>query len=283
MARGDGLRVFLEPIPGQSARGILDTAGLLFQCPPLDEFSVDYAHSHTDYETLDNQHSKKGVPQLRTASFSTLVVDYGLYVVNDDAPEIEVVTDTLLKLTEAGDPFLLTVAHALPPRGYANWSLTLAGPELQMPATLRTLKVTEKAGEGDARYLDVAFSEYRDPVQSRSALGKRRAGGRSFPTTARLFADGTCRDEAGNAIGAPPQRPVTLYELARYFYGDSGAAADIQRANGLGSWGRSDALILAPRYKRLGGRTPAKIAIPKPRGVYAVKSTPQVTTGSAVR
>lgn len=282
MARSEGLHVLLEPIPGVSTPGLLDAPGLLFQCPPLDEFSIDYGHSHTDYDTLDSQHSRKGVPQLTTATFDTLVVDYGLFVIDDEAPEIEVITDTLRLVCQAGDPFLLTVAHALPPRGYANWSLTLAGPELQVPATLRTVRVSEKAGEGDARYLNVGFVEYRSPTQARSGLGKKRAGGRKFPTTARLFADGTCRDESDRKIANPPTRPVTLSELARHFYGDTARAVDIQRANNLGGWGRTDALIQAPRYRKLRGSAFAKLAIPRPSVPVVLGQTAQPTTGTAV-
>lgn len=281
MARGEGLRVKLDPIQGMSTPGLLDDAGLLFQCPPTDEFSVDVSHSHTDYETLDLQHSRKGVPQLQTVSFDTLVVDYGLYVIDDDAPEIEVISETLKLICLSGDPFLLTAAHALPPRGYTSWSAALAGPEVQWPATLRSLRITEKAGEGDARYLNVNFVEYRPPVQQRQELGKKRPGGRTFPTTARLFADGTARDASDHVLGTPLTDPVTLASLATYFYGDAARGADIQRANGLGDWGRNDPLIFHTKYRKLKSQTPAKLTIPRPTAPLLTSSSAQTTTGTA--
>ncbi|MET0604403.1 MAG: hypothetical protein ABW167_20625 [Baekduia sp.] len=280
MARGEGLRVKLDPIEGLSTPGLLDDAGLLFQCPPMDEFSVDVAHSHTDYETLDLQHSRKGVPQLETVSFDTLVVDYGLYVVDDDAPEVEEVSQTLKLICLSGDPFMLTAAHALPPRGFSSWSAALAGPEVQWPATLRSLRITEKAGEGDARYLNVNFVEYRPPVQKRQALGKARPGGRKFPTVARLYADGTARDSNDHVLGKALVDPVTLASLATFFYGDAARGADIQRANGLGNWGRNDALILHPKYRKLKSLTPAKLTIPKPSAPLLTSSSAQATTGT---
>ena len=62
-------------------------------------------------------------------------------------------------------------------------------------------------------------------------------------------------------LGTPVSNPVTLAMLASYFYGDAARGVDIQTANGLGNWGRNDALVLHPKYRKLKAQTPAKLTI----------------------
>lgn len=264
-AHGEGLRVKIQSIAGKTPKGVLES-GYYFQCPPLEEFSVDYAHSHTDYDTvLEGQFSRKGGVQLRSAQFSTLVVDWGLFTVAQDTAPIEELTATLIEVCEAGDPFLLTVAHRMPAGGFDNWGASMAGPELQMAATLRTLRVTERAGEGDARYMDVAFTEYRDPqIRSRQLKKKRgqkttRSGDRPFPITVELIYDGWSNRGGGfPAQGTLDGRdlsnkyripgPVTLISLAARYYGDPQQWRQIAVENGLGDWGAASPLHLHPRF-----------------------------------
>jgi hypothetical protein len=269
-ASTEGMHVIMEELFGVTPKDLIPDGGLLFQCPPLDEFSVDYAHGHTDYETIENQHSRKGVPQLATVTFDTLVVDYARFAVDQDAAEIETIRDTLKEVCLSGEPFLLTAAHQLPPRGYSNWSLVIGGPEVQMPATLRSLKVTEKAGEGDARYLAVSFVEYREPTLTRTTTGKKRSGGKTtFPTTVVLYGSGRTKWVRGTTLVdvpfvQPPLRPLTLGVLAKNFYGDSSRWRGIARANNIVSWGANDALITHPRFSALKDDVGIKILIPKP-------------------
>lgn len=257
----EGMKVEIRSIPGLSREDIIPDEGLLFQCPPLDEFAQDHAHSHTDYETINNQHSHKGVPQLSTVQFDTLVVDQGSFTIDPDPLTIEEYTDILKLICLAGDPFLLTAAHQLPPAGFVNWSLSLAGPELQMPATLRSLRIAERSGEPDARYLNVAFSEYRDPFVKTALLG-RRPGGKKFPTTAYLYWDGHATDADGRLLTSV-SKPLTLALLARYFYHDTAAARPIARANDISGWGVEDPLINYRTFRSMRIGTRMKIDIPK--------------------
>jgi hypothetical protein len=270
----EGLRVVLDPIPGLTMKGLLPASGFRFMCPPLEEFSQEYGHSHTDYDTLTYQHSRKGVPQLATFSFDTLAVDAGetedgrlmpTWLTDATPMDVEDVTLTLRKLVNHGTPFLLTVAHDLPPRGYDNWSLTQVGPEVQLPCTLRTLKVTEKAGEGDARYYSLAFTQYRrEEVSTAKKKGKGARGSKiKFPTHAYIYWDGRAIDADGSKIADPPASPLTLARLSRHFYKDATGAKAIAKANAIKGWGANDALIKLPKYKKLKKGQRAKITIPK--------------------
>lgn len=253
----EGLKVVLEPIPGVTSNNLLGRNGLFLQAPPTDTFSHDHSFSHNDYETVGGiQFSRRGAKQLAMVTFDTLVVDWANWAFYNGST-IEEISAALIEICESGDPVLLTASHDLPPGGYGNWSLALAGPEVQMQATLRTLKVEERAGEGDARYLNLSFTEYRDPNISR--LGAGRSGGKSLPTTVTLFMDGHATDAASSPIGNPPGDPVTLHMLAKRFYGDPSMWGTIARANRIKGWGGGDALVLYPGYqsmlKKGGGRT----------------------------
>lgn len=260
---GPGLRVHLSSVPGITEGGLLTTP-FVFQCPPMDEFSVDYSFSHADYDTATaGQFSRPGGLQLRTTSFDTLFVDFASFAITEDFPPIEDMTADLIELCETGSPFLLTVAHQLPPGGFSNWGLTLAGPELQMYATLRTVRVTERAGEGDARYSNVSFVEYRDPVVATFRLGKqvKRPGGKTFPRGVTMGPDGKGVTDKGFLL----QDVLTLSSLARSFYGKAEGAKWIAAANGLTDWGSNTPLIqhvrFGPNNRPIGG----KLTIPAPQ------------------
>ena len=267
MADGEGLRVQLQAIKGITDKGLLKRP-FFFQCPPLEEFSIEYAHSHTDYETVSaGQFSRRGGLLLRQTSFDTLFVDQGSFTVTPGGDEvdakIEVLIDELVEVVESGSPFLLTVAHQFPPLFFENWDLTEAGPELQMPATMRTLRVSEKAGEGDARYASMSFTEYRDPVVGRNLAGKRRGGGTELPLTGSIvsggfftYADGT---QLKQVKGGPRSAgPVALVTLSKKFYGTPNLARHIGGENGLGSWGVETPINQHPKYKKGG-----KLKIPR--------------------
>lgn len=273
----EGLKVVLEPIPGLTRKDLLGRNGFFLQTPPLDEFSRDYGHSHTDYETVSTgQFSRKsGGRNLRTITFDTLVVDFATWAFYDDSP-IEQITAKLIEICESGDPVLLTAAHDLPHGGYGNWDLTLVGPEVQYPATLRTLRVAERAGEGDARYMNLSFVEYRDPNVDRTGLGgSKRAGSKNLPTTVTLFMDGHATSAAGKAVGKPPSKPVTMALLAKTFYGDPTAWKLIAETNAIRGWGANDALVLYPGYRTMlkkgGSRAPLPSHASKFRDVRVAK------------
>lgn len=271
---GEGLQIILEPLEDLTQAGLVPAEGLFFQCPPLEEFTIEHNHTFTDYDTPRlGQMSRKGGRQLITATFDTLVVDWGTYTLLDVDVEIEDFTDKLRRINRSGTPFLFTAAHQQPPGGYQNWTLTLGGPELQMAATLRALRITERAGEGDARYLNCAFVEYRDPVVGERELGKApRRGGKKFPVTGQIDRrtgvfryvpkGGSSRIEVRGRLktdGDPLPTAVTLADLAQHFYGNPGLARHIALANGLTDWGQHSSLYKHPRWRNGGSiKIPAR-------------------------
>lgn len=256
----EGLRVTMEPIPGVTGEEAFDgRPWFFFQCPPLEEFAVEESYSYSDYDTIgDGQFSRKGGEQLTTVSFDTLLVESGGYTLWDTSadvtpgfyPDVEDMIDWLRSILKAGEPFLLTAAHEIPALGYDSWSLTQIGPELQMPATMRTLRVSEKAGEGDARYVSASFSEYREAVVGRTRSRRGRKAKALTPDYPLLRKSGLAYDKLGRRIGTPPEDPVTLARLARHYYKDEARWRQIAGANNLGAWGATHALILHRKYLR---------------------------------
>ena len=244
----EGLKVTMEPIPGQTNPDLLGRNGIFLQTPPIDNFPIEYGHSHTEYQTIrEGQFSRKGGRNLRTTTFDALVLDYATWAFYNGV-DVEDITAKLIEICESGEPVLLTVAHDLPGLGYENWNRVAAGPELQWPATLRTLRVEERAGEGDARYTNLSFSEYRDPDVSRFAMGRK---GGKLPATVTLYMDGSATDDHGKRIGNPPLEPVTLHLIARFYYGDPARWGSLARANAIKNWSGSDALVYYPGYRSM--------------------------------
>jgi hypothetical protein len=259
-----GLHIKLQAIRGITKKNLLREA-FVFQCPPLEEFGVEYGFTHADYETVSSgQYSRPGGVLLRTLAFDTLFVDYATWALRQDAPPIEDMTEELVELVESGSPFLFTAAHRFPPGGTtAGWGLTLAGPEVQMPATLRSLRVVERAGEGDARYANMTFTEYRDPVVSRAGMKRERGGGRAWPATVVFDSRGRAYDRVNgveNLIG--PQnnglgKPATLDHISRH-YGvgkDGQRLVPVQRimdVNNIPNWGPTTPLLQWKEGKWIG-------------------------------
>jgi hypothetical protein len=266
----EGLRVKIEPIPGLTGKNLMGRDGFYFQCPPLEEFAPVYGYTHTQYDTIrKGQFSRKGGRKLRTVSFDTLVVDFANWTVVARLVEIEEFNNKLIRLSESGDPFLLTVAHQMPPRGYDDWGETLAGPELQMEATLDEIRVAEKAGEGDARYMSVSFTEYRDPFTEREAKGKARRPTKKFPKTVLLQRDGRASDkETGLPIGDPPAQPLTMARIAKFYYHDTSEWRTIatHNKNKITNWGANDSLLIFFETRKNKKNWPVKITVPAPPG-----------------
>lgn len=265
---GDGLRVRLMAVPGLTGREL--SSGALaepfrFQCPPLNSFSVEYAYSHTDYETVGlGQVSRKGGRQLRTVSFESLFVDFGTWTVatlagekgETTASKIALSLERLAQIVESGDPFQLTVMH---PDGFDSVAEGLredALVELDMWATMRSFSQEERAGEGDARYVSVSFTEYVEPLVSRRTKRRKRKS-KTWPRTHRLTENDTLRS------------------LARSYYGAPEAWRIIARENGMGRFSASDVIV-----NRTALKVGAKISIPDPGSdePEVLSSSSQVTT-----
>jgi hypothetical protein len=156
-----GLAVTLSREKNQTAPGLL-AKPFLFQVPPLDSFQVQSSYSYVDYDTVRlGQFSRASGSQLTTVEFNTLLLDYSTsYGVRPDywAGDPLEVADELNLILDLGTPVRLVCINA-----------DVGTTELNMPATLRGLSVEQRAGEPDARYVNVQFTEWKS-----AALTRRR-------------------------------------------------------------------------------------------------------------
>lgn len=227
--RSDGLKIKLTRVAGLTPANVLDTP-YYFQCPPEDEVTLSFGHSSTDYTVIpsqdDGDFQRVGGRQLRTAAFSTLVVDWGGFILADhfarnfDAGTftIETLVNNLIEVSEKGAIFRVTASH------------NLRGVEWSWLATLPDLGVVERAGEIDARFLNITFKEWRKGISQ-----AKRVGGKTWPKTHVLT------------------KTDTLYNLARHYYGKTGAgrpgATAIAKANKIRNWGFGTPLVNSKRFK----------------------------------
>lgn len=252
---GEGMRVLMRRIEGLTAKGLLRKP-FLFQCPPTESIRIGYAYNHEEYQTVGSgTFSRPAGRQLYQVAFGTLLVDYkprwSLLDPFDErerfVPNPLLMRDELVEILESGTPFRLACHQAVYWHGKydVNW-----------PATLRSLNVDERAGEIGTRYLDVSFTEFRDPTVQRRAKGHARKGppkgggaaGHRLPATVELRADGSGRG-GGHAFAGP----VTMYSLARYFYGSPSRWRSIAQRNGL------DVAPARPLYQPPAYPAPARI------------------------
>ena len=208
----DGLRVSLHRIRKHTARNILKEP-FRFQVPPLENFSWEQAFNWTDYDTIEEgTFSRKGGRALRVVSFETMFLDYAMpwtmWAIQPDDPAWEGVPDPLAatqdlrQIMNSGTPFRLIVNQ---PRLWGD------APDIEMNATLRNVRVEQRAGEVDARYTNVEFVEWRDV----DLHGKRKGHHRGLPTRHKI-------DKHTNR---------TLRDLGKKYYGEASGWRRIVPAN----------------------------------------------------
>lgn len=299
-----GLSVVLRPIRGLTRRGLLRHP-FHFQVPPLDEFGWDVAHGWSDYEAIrKGQFSRSGSRQLRTMTLRSLVVDYnpswaswagghrhmgggdltpghaplrvtdplgnptgttsganGAQPMQEPggiAPNPRRVADQLTRLCHAGTPMRLIV-----------WNRALYNkPDVDMPITLRSVSVRERAGEPDSRYFNLTFTEYREAQQERRGYGKNRR--HELPALVRVNRNGVAVElEHGDEELRRGQRhkigsadnPATLRKLSKHFYGHTRGWRRIAAKNGLRNVNAERDLGAVVRRKK--GRKYLRLTIPR--------------------
>lgn len=255
-----GLRVRLSRAAGYTAKGLLETP-FRFQVPPMEEFSQQYAFDHSEYTTLKSgMFTRPTSRQLIQIQFQTMFLDYNVEWEawhTKDSP-IDATRD-LRRLVNTGTPFRLFV------RNPALWADEK--PDVDMLAVLKSLTVSEKAGEPDARYVDVAFQEWRPPeVIKRKQLGKKtkdkqKRPGRSqpkTPATVWVHPSGECNTRNKKWTAS---KPVTLNGLAVYFYGRSAYWRTIARKNNIEGVASKD--NLGTYVTRVNNGKALKLTIPK--------------------
>jgi hypothetical protein len=272
---GEGLLVTLYGINGITDPDVLKVP-FYFQCPPLEDFTVSESFNWTTWNTLN--HGDMASPSGRTLAqinFQTLFLAYpasftffsavsgvGLAHPNPRSRSAE-----LRRIMRQGTPFGLVVGNvALYDTPDVHWGPNAAGGGGNA-AVLISLDVSERAGEEDARYLNVGFQEYRDPHLTRRKLGKHtHKHGRGTPVTITVHKDGHAVE-----YGLTIMKEATLRKLARHFYGHpeqwrhivkrNPALKNVSGNRNLGDW-----LTKVRKVKEV------KVKIPKPPAHHGKKA-----------
>lgn len=206
-----GMTVAMRPIPGLTPKGVFeDGKAFVFQASPIEVLGEDGAYQWNDYNTVGaGQHSSAIGRQLNTISFDTIFLDWQpVWTVvrhTNWAPNPRKMVDELKAIKDSGRPFLLLASQA-----------DSAGYDVNYAATLRSVHWELRAGEVDAYYVTVGFTEFTSPdIQSYIAGSTSTKLPVSIPIS---------QVEASNA---------TLASLAKQYYGDPSKASVIQAANAM--------------------------------------------------
>lgn len=260
VARGEGLRIQLRRIPGVTkgeAAKILEKP-YRFQCPPMDTFEIQRQRSFGTYTNYKGaEFLSRGGKQLQPITFRTIAVEYANFVVERWWEEHELVdyyVDRLTKIWDAGWPVELLATHAYNQKA-----------ELHMDAVIESVTVVEVAGEKDARYIDIGFKQWRDPV----VTARRRGGSTAVHWPQYLTLDKDRKHwRTTHRMKIPVKKPPMLADqwtfalLAKYAYGKPSLAKHIMAAQKPAIHGGAHTPIMDFRQFRKGGRV--KIPAPPP-------------------
>lgn len=251
---GNGLRIVLSRCR-YSRKGILKRP-MVFQIAPLDEFGVDTVFNWVDYDTVGKgQFSRRSGRQLRTLTIQTVAMDWSpdWAVVQRGNDEKPLVKDDFYG--SAGGPWKVGRQLQLLARRGSPMKLVVKNPglykyhDVDMLVTLRSVTVRERAGEPDARYFDLSFTEYRVPEMVRRQYGAKHdlpaivevnQGGVAYEV--RSGDEHNIRGKERHKIGTK-DKPATLRMLSKHYYGTPSKWRLIKKRN-------------ANKMKGVGGDTP---------------------------
>lgn len=234
MARGEGLRVRLSKIPGETPAGVLSKALVLPAV--LGEFGWTEEAAHSEYETVrDGQFSQ---PQLGPATARRLrtLNDIETLTIEWDAPWL---VEQGLDPHDVYDELFAVLRSRRAVELLATPQFGPERPLLRMNITIRSISPLMKRGEPDSMYYTVRISEWRNAEVKRRGAGSP-GNPSKLPTTHKLTATDT------------------LYSLSAKYYHTSAGTDAIAKANGIKSWGKKTPLVKMGRYK-----VGSKIKIPK--------------------
>lgn len=172
----------------------------VFQAGPLEELGYESTFDHTDYMTVNaGEFSRPLGRKLRTITFDTLVTEGNPSWAAYSRPEgwregidnlprapranretsVEAHVRRLREMCDDGRPFLLVIT----PPGVFPLNGTAVNTLITMNATIRSLRVTEKAGEPETKYLSLQCTEYRVPVLTSGSNAGSRPGSKAAKHT----------------------------------------------------------------------------------------------------
>lgn len=231
MARGEGLRVRLSRIPGETPRDVLRKPLILPAV--LRNFGWSEEFLHSEYDTVGaGQFSQPslGDPtarQLRSVDdVETLTVDWDPPWLVEQGQDPQDVYDELFAIGRSRRGVELLATPKFGP----------TRPLLRMNVTLRSITAQMREGEPDSIYYVCRIKEWRDASVQRKGEGR----GTQLPTTHKLVA------------------ADSLYSLSQHYYHSSAGADDIASANGIKGFGKKTPLWKSAKFK-----VGSKVKIPK--------------------
>jgi hypothetical protein len=223
---GDGVQVTLRAIRGLTSTQVLRTP-FAFQCPPLESLARDGQYAWEPYTTIRRgQFARPSGRQLSTIQFETVFVSYDVQgtVLADDGVDSRnpvLLASRLEAIMRRGTPFELMIGQKrLWGQLDVHW-----GPSNENAAVLTGVRVEERAGEVDARYLTVSLQEFRSVELLRKNQGTGHSRGRDLPIKLHI-------NQLGHVTGAAFKGKATLHNLAVHFYGEASMWKGIVRRNG---------------------------------------------------
>lgn len=208
-----GIYVVMAPVKGLTPPGVFPrNKPFAFQCPPMNEFGENGGHDFQDYAVLGKQqHSQEIGKQLRTVQFQTIFLDWEpeWALAHDDSgeyPAQQAVKD-LCRIRDHGKPFHL-LAHQ------SNFQDKY---EVDYAATLRSVSWNITAGETDAYYVTVQFTEF------------------SSPDIQQLLSGASVNPRLPASVPVANLQPGlnTLAQMAKIYFGDPSKWRVIAAKNGL--------------------------------------------------
>lgn len=267
--RDNGLHMSLRAIPGTTkgdAAKILDVPWY-FQCAPIDQFAVPKTRAFTQYQNFEGTtyitRTGKGLQQL---IFRTVIVESAEFAIYQRW-DLETMKKDLSRLVDAGYPMRLIATHPYNDE-----------PEYSGNVVIESFTSTEQAGEPDARYLDLTFTQWRTPVLERDQKGHKK----TFPFVLdmnknghyKVLYKGHEKKSLFNAHG----KSLTFATIAKYAYGKPSLASNIAAAQKppVTDYGMHDLLKNYHRWRKHGG----KILVPAPYVLRATKDGMTSNSGS---
>lgn len=258
MARGDGLRVRLAPIPGVTPSTALPDK--MYFPAITGDFEFSETAQHTDYHTIAG--GEFSVPAGGGAAARDLRrVDVEV-IAPRNRGEYAWLVDGTADFEEVHRKVFDVLRSKQPVDFLASIDLT-GRSELACDVTIRSASRILRHAQLGVRYFSISFVEWRD-------TSLRRRSTKAAPKSA--FAPQLPTKHTLVAADTPDS-------LARRYYGDTFLSGAIIAANGLGRWGRSTPIVQSAKYK-----AGQKITIPSPEGyVIGADGSPiRITTTGGV-
>lgn len=239
-----GLYVVMAPITDLTPAGVFPgEQPFVFQCPPMNEFGETGAYNHQDYDTISSgQHTQSLGRQLRTVQFDTIFLDW--------QPEFSFAHDTsgVYPAQQAVKDLCTIRDHGKPFHLLAHQSNAQEKYEIDYAATLRQVSWKIQAGEVDAYYVTVQFTEFSTPDIREMIAGS--SGNAGLP--------------ASLPVASLPTNRNTTAKMAKYYYGDPTKWRIIAARNGITSISQNT-VITSRNTGRARITVPALSTVTKPK------------------